>query len=1353
MIDRRIQVLGGGTHTETVSSLRDRPFLVLLGEPGIGKTTVLETEAEAEGVPVIKVRELINETVDTQPGPLFLDALDEYRVGATDFDKIHLLAKAIKTAGATRWRLTCRSEDWQKNADIEIIRRATGGAEVTVAQILPLDLSESIAVLYELGEADPHAFVDRAHAMGAAGLLESPLSLRLLREAVAEGGAWPTTRFALFDQATISLAHEDNMVHRFDRSRASASDILEAGGRTSLFMLVTGSRYLWRSGALPPSGDARAYLPRDSIQIGRQIVDDMLDSALFRGEGEEFEPIHRTVAEFLGGRALAQAVLGDANRAAIPLGRAKALITGSDGRAPTDLRGLYGWFAAHLAATGRDELARELVEADAVSALVYGDAATFDVETKRAILANLDRDDPYFRASEVGATAVGGLACDDLAEDLAHALDHGDGTHRMMTVYEVLTEGSPVISLRPLLRSIALDPARPEWQRTRAIAAWLNGQEDAAGARRDLFDALTSEPLSAPRESLRAELLGGLPPDRVAIDDIISVVRDFSAAPDDSTVMRLYGLQRSLVANPRPDLFDAPFSWLPDDSTRRHSIDIEHLIDHALAAVIRASPDLDGSRLWRWLRHARDDRWTNLGDHARPAVQEWLTAKPGRDLELFEAVLATDVPTDGPWMIGSYYFIVAGAPGAAILDRLVELAAVAKGAKRKRLLDIAVNIARRYEVGTDSYWRLHAFLGALPRGNKRLLRTLTVADIEGWRRREQKRARRRQLRATRERENNSRTLRRLVPEIREGKRTRVLSWAAGIYFHPRNKGAEGQTRIERLTAATDSDVLDAILSGWRLLATNDHPDHDPAKLGACEATGQRYFSEHGAIAGLDRLRSEAVPVDLMALPLSLAIVVLRSGWVAHPDGVQKELETWAWERLNANPEQGAAMLIALWEATLAAGASSSSLWHDAGDERGGEAVRPAILAMLENRPTMLPSVLRTLVTAGARLVDQPTMLRLAAAALANADVKDKQRAIWAVVAFTTDPFHQQGQLEGLVDEYLHELFEEHFHGGLIHAFAPGTDAEQAMISATMFEMLAPHAEPQVERRSGPVTKAHRLSDAANGALKRLGDSSNVAATNAIAALQGEVTAFPKWEASLRHAAAQQARARRDREFMPPSAAAVAGTLAGEAPVNAADLRAILVEELRRFGRDLRTGTSSNWRDYWNTDSAGKATEPKIENIGRDITLGRLQERLAKYQIAVAAPEAQQRDDTRVDILFATGAGRTLPIEAKRHYHKDLWTAAAVQLQGYASTDKAEGLGILLVFWFGDVESTPTRDDGNVPSSAAELEALLVGDLASNLRECTDIIVLDVSTMGQRHRPSPGGRRESRRRGVRNPPFA
>lgn len=243
MIDRRVLILDGAGDrpaTVTASALRDDAFLVLLGEPGIGKSTVLELEAQAAGVQPLKVRELINGTASAPAGMLFIDALDEYRMGATDLGKVDELVKAIQQSGATGWRLTCRAEDWKKAADIDAMGRTTGGKPITVAQILPLDLPETLAVLAALGEPDPDAFVDRAYTMGAAGLLESPLSLKLLRQSVIGERPWPSTRFALFDQATSSQRPANPamaLMARVMRNQAeTTSDQLEKAYKRGLAM-------------------------------------------------------------------------------------------------------------------------------------------------------------------------------------------------------------------------------------------------------------------------------------------------------------------------------------------------------------------------------------------------------------------------------------------------------------------------------------------------------------------------------------------------------------------------------------------------------------------------------------------------------------------------------------------------------------------------------------------------------------------------------------------------------------------------------------------------------------------------------------------------------------------------------------------------------------------------------------------------------------------------------------------------------------------------------------------------------------------------------------------------------------
>src|SRR5262249_39653079 len=155
-IDRRVQVVDPSAGYEgvirKVSDLRAFPFVVLLGEPGMGKSTVLEAEATLDGTSVLTVRKLM--TGGSQPShpTLYLDALDEYRLDGQPSDKIHALANAVARTNPKRWRLSCRSEDWRKGADLSPISETTSGEQIVVAQLMPLNHTEASAVLVALDE-------------------------------------------------------------------------------------------------------------------------------------------------------------------------------------------------------------------------------------------------------------------------------------------------------------------------------------------------------------------------------------------------------------------------------------------------------------------------------------------------------------------------------------------------------------------------------------------------------------------------------------------------------------------------------------------------------------------------------------------------------------------------------------------------------------------------------------------------------------------------------------------------------------------------------------------------------------------------------------------------------------------------------------------------------------------------------------------------------------------------------------------------------------------------------------------------------------------------------------------------
>jgi hypothetical protein len=237
-IDRRVKVIDGegkdDRTIERVSDLRAMPFVVLLGEPGIGKSTVLAREAANEGASVISVRELMTGTKPQPDATLFLDALDEYRTDGGAEDKVHTLANAIAGCDPPRWRMTCRSEDWRKAADIAPLGKTTDGRRIMVVQLLPLDLEEASKILAALGEVDTEQFLKNAAAYGATGFIENPLGLKLLQNAVADGGTWPANRFQLFASATQKLAFERSAV-RSVIERHGVNEILDAAATLHFF--------------------------------------------------------------------------------------------------------------------------------------------------------------------------------------------------------------------------------------------------------------------------------------------------------------------------------------------------------------------------------------------------------------------------------------------------------------------------------------------------------------------------------------------------------------------------------------------------------------------------------------------------------------------------------------------------------------------------------------------------------------------------------------------------------------------------------------------------------------------------------------------------------------------------------------------------------------------------------------------------------------------------------------------------------------------------------------------------------------------------------------------------------------
>ena len=157
------------------------------------------------------------------------------------------------------------------------------------------------------------------------------------------------------------------------------------------------------------------------------------------------------------------------------------------------------------------------------------------------------------------------------------------------------------------------------------------------------------------------------------------------------------------------------------------------------------------------------------------------------------------------------------------------------------------------------------------------------------------------------------------------------------------------------------------------------------------------------------------------------------------------------------------------------------------------------------------------------------------------------------------------------------------------------------------------------------------------------------------------------------------------------------------------------------------GSLDGYKNFWNLDSNGKATDAIRENDCRHRLLGLLKPLLQQQGIQ-SEPEGSFAEDKRADIKVQFSS-LVLPIEIKRHYHKDIWTAPEGQLHKRYSRDPgADGHGIYLVFWFGiDFRKVPKAPNNiKSPVSAAEMEEEIIRTIPEAIKEQIEVIVFDCS---------------------------
>ncbi len=463
---------------------RSVPAYVLLGDPGSGKSTAFCVEAEALGEnAVLKstrefLRSYANRGGDWQGKTIFIDGFDEMRAGSGDprevLDKVWT---ALDTLDRPRFRISCREADWLGSNDRTALASVSPNLQVTALRLNPLTEGNITQILDDHPNVeDTPGFMAEARERGVDGLLSNPLTLDMLARAVGDDGAWPRSKLETFEMACLQMAIEKNEEHVLAHRPLPPDALLGPAGHLCAHQLISDAAGF----SLRYEDSDDDYIAPDQSGLTVDIARHALETRLFLSVGNRrFTPVHRSIAEFLAARHLAQRILED-----LPLRRVLSLITGYDGSVVSAFRGVHAWLAVHCHDV---DVRDQLIGVDPVGVGLYGDLQGFTTEGRRRLLLALDREVGDYG---VDVTAFKALAAPDMECVVRDFLGdtRRDDDHEAATGFllRVLQQAEPLTSLAPLLIDVVYDASRWPSVSKSALDAFTYVQVDNDDKTREL---------------------------------------------------------------------------------------------------------------------------------------------------------------------------------------------------------------------------------------------------------------------------------------------------------------------------------------------------------------------------------------------------------------------------------------------------------------------------------------------------------------------------------------------------------------------------------------------------------------------------------------------------------------------------------------------------------------------------------------------------------------------------------------------------------------------------------------------------------------------------------------------------
>lgn len=646
---------------------QDADCLVLLGEPGCGKSTEFDHQHQAlvhsgqysflislgdyfSGCTLSdlvddKARWNIWETDHQAAAYLFLDSLDE---GRLDFLQVlNAVAAQIRSLPYARLklRLSCRVRDWRSTDTSSLARlfpkkenspdeRATG---VTELEVLGLHWS-AIREKAERDSKNAEAFLSRARELKILSLCAHPLLLKFLLEQFTETDQIGRTKAEIYSSAIDRMLGEDSPRHGRAKTFTTPVARRKTAAKIAALAILSGRENLYVPDVDQPADDKSL-----DVTLSGETKDallETLDTKLFvGGRRGEFRFYHRSMAEFI-----AAEFVGGRLREGLSFLQIKPLLFGENG-IPTPLRGVMGWLATI------DVRARsECIHVDPLF-IFEGDFASFDIDFKETAIQLLKQRfqsmDFQREVRNYGELASG---CN---QDLLAGLfaKNNSGAVRMMAL-DLIGDGR-IGDLFGLVLKVALDTEGNQW--LRAHAAMIVAKGGSAVQKTALKQLLHLPPGEDPNDEVAGIILDGLFPACLTVVEVLDVLH-VARNPNMTGMYRLFWhsrfdkqLQDEDLATVLPRIYSLIVQ--ADESHWAHYANsyIPELFGKFLVRYLASMPQPDVLVIAPWLdlfKEHRSMEYSHHGNDTKQQIVAWLQPRPEMKRALLQWAMERSPPSE-----------------------------------------------------------------------------------------------------------------------------------------------------------------------------------------------------------------------------------------------------------------------------------------------------------------------------------------------------------------------------------------------------------------------------------------------------------------------------------------------------------------------------------------------------------------------------------------------------------------------------------------------------------------------------------------------------------------------------------